>query len=139
RLGEFRSTLIRQWEVLKGLQNRDDPLKCCDEGVVNGSLVTLLQILLSLHPTPASEWSIAKTRLRGTFGSLRSDTKTLHLDVLTDGQLKDKRTGEIKSVLKCKEDIRIHRSPTVDMQEAAEIVAWVSQYPDNDRSVNTHQ
>lgn len=140
-LGEFGTTLVRQWEVLEGFRNRDDPLKCSDETPVKSSLISLLQALSLLPTTTASEWRSTRLRLRGTFGShnLRSGESPPQFVAITDGQLQDKQTGKIKSVTKCKRYLRDMMDKAVDMEEAAEVVAWVSQYPDTDRSINTHQ
>ncbi|PYH70372.1 uncharacterized protein BO88DRAFT_434568 [Aspergillus vadensis CBS 113365] len=139
-LGEFGTTLVRQWEVLEGFRNRDDPLKCSDETPVKSSLISLLQALSLLPTTTASEWRSTRLRLRGTFGShnLRSGESPPQFVAITDGQLQDKQTGKIKSVTKCKRYLRDMMDKAVDMEEAAEVVAWVSQYPDTDRSINTH-
>ncbi|RAH60567.1 hypothetical protein BO85DRAFT_509383 [Aspergillus piperis CBS 112811] len=140
-LGEFGTTLVQQWEVLEGFRNEDDPLKCSDETAVNSSLISLLQALSLLATTTTSEWRSTRLRLRGTFGThnLRSGESPPQFVAITDGQLRDKQTGEIKSVIECKRHLRDEVGKAVDMQEAAEIVAWVNQYPDTDRSIDTHQ
>ncbi|BCS06415.1 hypothetical protein ALUC_10796A [Aspergillus luchuensis] len=140
-LGEFGTTLVQQWEVLEGLRNGTDPLKCSDKTPVNSSLIKLLQALSLLPTTTTSEWRSTKIRLRGTFGNhnLRSGESPPQFVAITDGQLQDKQTGNIKSVIKCERYPRNMMGKAVDMQEAASVVAWASQYPDTDRSINEHQ
>lgn len=125
-LGEFGTTLVQQWEVLEGLRNRTDPLKCSDETPVNSSLISLLQALSLLPTTTNSEWRSTRLRLRGTFGyhNLRSGESPPQFVAITDGQLQDKQTGKIKSVIECKRYLREKMGKEVDMQEAAEVVAW---------------
>ncbi|PWY66633.1 hypothetical protein BO83DRAFT_401460 [Aspergillus eucalypticola CBS 122712] len=118
-LGEFGTTLVQQ----------TDPLKCSDETPVNSSLISLLQALSLLPTTTTSEWRSTRIRLRGTFGNHN----------LRSGESPPQFTGKIKSVIECKRYLREKIGKAVDMQEAAEVVAWVSQYPDTDRSIKTHQ
>lgn len=52
---------------------------------------------------------------------------------ITDGQLQDLQSHEIKALIECKLEERDPHKPAVDMQEAAQLVAWIKKYPSGER------
>jgi hypothetical protein len=52
---------------------------------------------------------------------------------ITDGQLQHTSTYEIRAIVECKTEQRERCTPNVDMQEAAQMVSWIKEYPNSER------
>ncbi|KAE8141349.1 hypothetical protein BDV38DRAFT_279250 [Aspergillus pseudotamarii] len=131
-LETFRTTLIQQWEVLQGDLHRQNPLIAHDENSVNSSLLSFLQAIVSFDPNRRRMWRSKRLRLTGNFGTVASGGKMVERKyvAITDGQLQEITNSAISSIAECKVSDRYSHSPAVDMQEVAQVVAWVNQYPD---------
>lgn len=143
-IGKFERVLQQQYEIIRGFENPEAPLIEHREDVVNSSILLLLQTLLSLEDNPMREWRVSKRRLTADFNTAsqfrHGTNSSLHRFVaITDGQLQDIVTDKIEAIVECKQGRRDKHSPKVDMQEIAEIVAWIKQYPDPPSGGQQHQ
>ncbi|KAJ9199508.1 hypothetical protein DTO021D3_5914 [Paecilomyces variotii] len=72
-----------------------------------------------------SEWNADRIPLRADFeGQAGSFT------AVTDGQLQDIMSKRILALVECKRGERDKHSPQVKMQETAEMILWIKEYPD---------
>lgn len=56
-------------------------------------------------------------------------SERLGFTAITDGQMQHINTFEVKVIVECKKDPRSSCAPAVDMYEAAQMLAWIMQYP----------
>ncbi|QKX55967.1 uncharacterized protein TRUGW13939_03066 [Talaromyces rugulosus] len=90
-------------------------------------------------PDRKYRWRYSKAQLTAAFpkemkhGPKRSKENVRAFTAVTDGQLQCARSYGIKLILECKKDKREKCGLQVDMQEAAQIVAWVKEYPSTER------
>ncbi|KAI2988865.1 hypothetical protein CBS147345_10683 [Aspergillus niger] len=120
-LGPFGPVLRLQAEIRAGWAKGGG--KQTDEDTVNAAFIELLSALTSLVPTTDSWWRTTKRRL--TFTGLRNGYVAI-----TDGQFEVKATEEIRTPIECKGREREKLNARITMQEVAELVAWVKEYPD---------
>ncbi|PYH54613.1 uncharacterized protein BO96DRAFT_501832 [Aspergillus niger CBS 101883] len=120
-LGPFGPVLRLQAEIRAGWAKGGG--KQTDEDTVNAAFIELLNALTSLVPTTDSWWRTTKRRL--TFTGLRNGYVAI-----TDGQFEVKATEEIRTPIECKGREREKLNARITMQEVAELVAWVKEYPD---------
>ncbi|KAL7661912.1 hypothetical protein ACMYSQ_001281 [Aspergillus niger] len=120
-LGPFGPVLRLQAEIRAGWAKGGG--KQTDEDTVNAAFIELLNALTSLVPTTDSWWRTTKRRL--TFTGLRNGYVAI-----TDGQFEVKATEEIRTPIECKGRERGKLDARITMQEVAELVAWVKEYPD---------
>lgn len=120
-LGPFGPVLRLQAEIRAGWAKGGG--KQTDEDTVNAAFIELLNALTSLVPTTDSWWRTTKRRL--TFTGLRNGYVAI-----MDGQFEVKATEEIRTPIECKGREREKLNARITMQEVAELVAWVKEYPD---------
>lgn len=97
------------------------------ESVVNAALITFLQSIAELLPGVQKQWSADRTALTARFGKVRGGNERQYV-AITDGKLMD--WGDVmRGLVECKRLGRDY-SPHVEMQEVAELVAWVKEQPD---------
>lgn len=134
--GHFSEVRNHQSEVLwKG--DDDDELTKIDESPINSSFLVLLKAFESMVPNCKYLWRSSKIRFSVTFHSKNagrsSKKREMGYQAITDGQLQLKSTGSIKALIECKVDKRNPFKAAVDMQEAAQAVAWIKEYPSEER------
>ncbi|KAK1148460.1 hypothetical protein N8T08_009465 [Aspergillus melleus] len=144
----FEDVHEQQREVIRGLDNPDDPLKKHDEDVVNACFILMLQRILKTDsldgPLPMTKkWRLSKIRLTADFSTTSQTRRGVasrqhRYTAITDGQLQDIATGKIEAIVECKLRERKYHSPDCDMQEVSEALALIKQYPDA-RSKEEHQ
>jgi hypothetical protein len=110
--GDFSPLRKQQFEV-------SEPDK--DETPVNSTFINMLQAIAETGPAPhCCRWRHTKQRFQAIFGYDRGYT------AVTDGQLQVYGTNAIQAIVECKSDTREGAfGMGVDMQEAAQIVAWI--------------
>ncbi|QKX64283.1 uncharacterized protein TRUGW13939_11456 [Talaromyces rugulosus] len=112
--GDFGPLRKQQMEVF-------EPDK--DESPVNATFINLLQAIAEVGPAPHfSRWRHTKKRFRAFFGYGRG------YEAITDGQLETYATNAIEAIVECKSAARPGLGDRVDIQEAAQIVAWIKQH-----------
>ncbi|KAL3478767.1 hypothetical protein BJX99DRAFT_256180 [Aspergillus californicus] len=79
----------------------------------------------------------SKICLEAKFGHATGPTRSYKS--VTDGQLQDRNTIKIRAVVECKSMKRNDCSLAVTMQEAAMLVAWIREFPGNERRVLVSQ
>ncbi|KAH8704991.1 hypothetical protein BGW36DRAFT_353421 [Talaromyces proteolyticus] len=121
--GEFGLLRKQQREVLEYDSSDEDKLTRIDETPVNATFINLLQAISEIPATPTSHWRHSKMEFVADFRHGRKYT------AITDGQLQDNQNHAIKAIIECKKDVRKENIVATDMQEAAEIVAWIKCYP----------
>lgn len=122
---EFTVPLLQQREVLDAPDPQGrNKLADIDETSVNSSLISLLQAITSIDPTPSHKWRSARICLVAKFGRARQYM------AYTDGQLQDVNSKRINTIIECKVGARSKHSPQVQMQEVSQIVAWIKEYPE---------
>ncbi|RDH27447.1 hypothetical protein BDQ94DRAFT_175609 [Aspergillus welwitschiae] len=122
----FRVPAVQQQQVIRNLTingiNRG-----ATESTVNTAFLSFLHALSDLCPQPAQRlWTTERKKLVADFGTPQPERKFV---AYTDGQLEDATTGRILALVECKRSWRDNHSPKVDMQEVAEIVAWIKNFP----------
>lgn len=135
----FQATLIQQYEVVKGDKDLKSKLHCTDETAVNSSLLNFLQALRAMVPETNKQWRSSRIELRANFGNVAGESNPRQYYAVTDGQLQEAETGEINAIIECKRKRRRYHSPNVEMQEVAQFVAWVKEYPDARSGPTEHQ
>lgn len=106
-----------------------------DESSVNTPASVLLKSFQSVIPGGCRySWRAAKMRFQATFVNKFAPPQSKHSQpgytAFTDGQLQDRsHEYDVKALLECKPDSRCSVEPAVDMQEAAQKVAWIREYP----------
>lgn len=122
----FRVTAMQQQEVIRNLTiNGID--RGATESTVNTAFLSFLNAISDLGPQPAQRlWTLARKKLVADFSTPQRERK---LVAYTDGQLEDVVTGRILALFECKRTWRDNHSPKVDMQEVAEVVAWIKSFP----------
>lgn len=123
-IGMFHIPLLQQREVLILPQKNATPLNKIDETSVNSSFISFLQAITAIDPAPDHEWRSLRIRLHANFGIVRGKAKE-YVSV-TDGQFQHINSDNIMAIAECKQG---SRRTAVDMQEVAEIVAWIKEYP----------
>ena len=122
----FRVMAMQQQEVIRNLTingiNRG-----ATESTVNTAFLSFLNAISDLGPQPAQRlWTIQRKRLVADFSTPQRERKFV---AYTDGQLEDAVTGCILALLECKRSWRDKYSPKVDVQEVAEVIAWIKSFP----------
>ncbi|GKZ36369.1 hypothetical protein AbraIFM66950_007403 [Aspergillus brasiliensis] len=72
------------------------------------------------------QWDSRRRLLKADFGTPQHPRQYV---AYTDGQLEDLLTQRILALVECKANLRRRHAPAVDMQEVAQLVAWVKQNP----------
>ncbi|KAH8702029.1 hypothetical protein BGW36DRAFT_356174 [Talaromyces proteolyticus] len=126
--GDFHPLRKQQREVLAYSSNSKDILTKKDETPVNATFINMLQAIAEIVPSPRAQWHHSKIRLSPRFGYGRG------YSAVTDGQLQEKQNNRIEAIVECKSMARVGtHMKTIDMQEAAQIVALIKQYPGPER------
>ncbi|KAB8256852.1 hypothetical protein BDV32DRAFT_152872 [Aspergillus pseudonomiae] len=117
----FRIPAIQQQQVIRnGLRDEGS------EASVNTAIVSFLQAIADLFPQSGRQWTADRIKLTADFGTV---SRKRQFVAYTDGQLVDTSSREIVALIECKRFRRAHHSPAVDMQEVAQMVAWVKEHP----------
>ncbi|KAE8401780.1 hypothetical protein BDV37DRAFT_285332 [Aspergillus pseudonomiae] len=130
----FRVPAIQQQQVIRD-ELRDE--RC--EASVNTSIVSFLQAIAELVPQSGRQWTADRIKLIADFSTRRRNRQFV---AYTDGQLEDTASRRPLALIECKRSRRDDHSPDVDMQEVAQMVAWVKQHPGvpgNDKRVLVSQ
>lgn len=124
-LGDFKSTLRYQSAILDQFFFSGDATP--DETMINSGLLELLNAITELIPRKNDWWSPKRNSLLASF-------KPSHrFKAMTDGQLQNRgRAQATKALIECKKGRRYRHSPSVNMQEISQMVAWVMHQPDTD-------
>ncbi|KAL2824420.1 hypothetical protein BDW59DRAFT_172933 [Aspergillus cavernicola] len=123
-MGDFGPLRKQQYEILAA-GRQSDKLRKCDETPIN--------------PSNTSWWRNTKIRLEANFGHLAGVAADSKFVAITDGQMQDKMSMQIKGVVECKSRARRSCGRAVDMQEAAMLVAWIKEFPGPQRRVLVSQ
>ncbi|OGM40373.1 hypothetical protein ABOM_010591 [Aspergillus bombycis] len=130
----FRVPAIQQQQVIRNeLQDEST------EASVNTSIVSFLQAIAELVPQSGRQWTADRNKLTADFSTRRRKRQFV---AYTDGQLEDTFSRQILALIECKRSRRDDHTPAVDMQEVAQMVAWVKQdpgVPGNDKRVLVSQ
>ncbi|PYI07789.1 hypothetical protein BO78DRAFT_442710 [Aspergillus sclerotiicarbonarius CBS 121057] len=100
---KFEIPFIQQQQILAGV-NRQEKLEVQKEPCVNGAAVAFFQAITSIIPNVACQWF--------------------------QSGLQDTGTRQIQALLECKRHHRNYHLPQVQMQEVAEMVAWIKEFGD---------
>ncbi|KNG90030.1 hypothetical protein ANOM_001591 [Aspergillus nomiae NRRL 13137] len=84
------------------------------------------QVIRNEPRDESSEASVNTAILTADFGTVRRKRQFV---AYTDGQLVDTFSREIVALIEYQRSRRAYHSPAVDMQEVAQMVAWVKQHP----------
>ncbi|KAL3410229.1 hypothetical protein V8F44DRAFT_550481 [Aspergillus fumigatus] len=127
----FRVPAIQQQQVIRNeAENRST------EASVNTSIVSFLQAIADLVPQSGRQWTADRSKLTADFSTRRRQRQFV---AYTDDQMEDIFSRRILALIECKQSQRENHSPAVDMQEVAQMVAWVKQdigTPGNDTPGN---
>ncbi|RDH37517.1 hypothetical protein BDQ94DRAFT_157058 [Aspergillus welwitschiae] len=93
-----------------------------DEQIVNVALVSFLQALTDYFPSLGSSWTIHRKPLKAKFNDAEYEART-------DGYLRGKVDGEVRALIEVKAALREHSRLEIRMQEGAQMVAWLKNYP----------
>ncbi|KAL3248313.1 hypothetical protein ABHI18_012098 [Aspergillus niger] len=93
-----------------------------DEQIVNVALVNFLQALTNYFPSLGSSWTIHRKPLKAKFNDAEYEART-------DGCLRGKVDGEVRALIEVKAALRRESRFAICMQEGAQIVAWLKNYP----------
>lgn len=97
------------------------------EASVNAAFLAFLTAIAALLDQPIKrQWSTARRKLTADFGTPQRKRQYV---AYTDGQLEEVSSHRILALVECKSGPRGRHSPGVDMQEVAQLVAWVKQHP----------
>ncbi|CRG85013.1 hypothetical protein PISL3812_02167 [Talaromyces islandicus] len=140
-LGFFAPIREQQLEILAKAPTgtRSEGPIGVDESPVNATLINFLKAVQEITPDRDYKWRYSKAHLTAEFppktqhGAKRANPDVPYFTAITDGQLQHADSYRIKIVLECKRYRRRKCALQVDMQEAAQVVAWVKQYPSNER------
>jgi hypothetical protein len=99
-----------------------------DEDTVNTSLVSYLAALTLKLPNVGSQWMPRRLALKSKFGNDEYEARN-------DGFLAFKSTGKVQAIIEVKAGDRRDVSPEVQMQESAEMIAWIMDH--NHRPANS--
>ncbi|KAL1886415.1 hypothetical protein Plec18167_000345 [Paecilomyces lecythidis] len=124
----FKVPLVQQRQITSTKYGAGSKITQLTESAVNTSLVSFLQALAMLAAPLNSQWNANMIPLEAYFGSPRGQRRAY--TAVTDGQLQNLSSKEILAFLECKRGLRLKHSPQVEMQENAQAVAWVKEYPD---------
>ncbi|PWY86572.1 hypothetical protein BO94DRAFT_624752 [Aspergillus sclerotioniger CBS 115572] len=94
-----------------------------DEQIVNTALVDLLNAFIIPYKLPVY-WTLHRKQFIATF-------ENGHFEARTDGCLEDRRS-ETYAIVEVKPMLRERESIRIQMQESAEMVAWIKSDPDPD-------
>ncbi|KAE8340911.1 hypothetical protein BDV24DRAFT_133129 [Aspergillus arachidicola] len=119
----FRVLAIQQQQVI---QDTAQYGSVRSEASVNTSFISFLQAIADLVPQSRRQWSADRIMLTADFSTPRRERQFV---AYTDGQLEDTSSREILALVECKRSRRQRHSPAVDMQEVAQMVAWVKEHP----------
>ncbi|PKY07859.1 hypothetical protein P168DRAFT_300669 [Aspergillus campestris IBT 28561] len=98
-----------------------------DEQIVNSALVTFLDAI-TLHFGLSSSWTLHRIPFTAVF-------KTAQFEARTDGYLRD-RSGKPSVIIEVKPVIRVHNLVPIQIQETAQMVAWIKS--DDDQAQRRH-
>ncbi|GLB07704.1 hypothetical protein AtubIFM57258_003064 [Aspergillus tubingensis] len=122
----FRVPAMQQQEVIRNL-TINAVNGGSTESTVNTAFLSFLNAISDLGPQPAQRlWTLTRKKLVADFSTPRRERKFV---AYTDGQLEDAVTGRILALVECKRSWRENHSPKVDMQEVAEVIAWIKNFP----------
>ena len=121
----FRIPAIQQQDVIRS-EAKKSSFRGQSEANVNTSFVSFLQAIADLVPQSTRQWTANRIRLTADFSTRqRERTFVAH----TDGHLEDRSNSQILALIECKNSRREDHTPAVDMQEVAQMVAWVKEHP----------
>jgi hypothetical protein len=133
--GAFHMIPEQQKEVLELTSNSANMLRRKDKTPINTTFITLLQAISRCDPTRTSRWRFSKLQFIANFGRVRSGGRRL-FKAVTDGQLQALANDRIIATVECKLNRRrVGTASTLrtEMQEAAQVVAWIKQFPGSNR------
>ncbi|KAE8134607.1 hypothetical protein BDV38DRAFT_285724 [Aspergillus pseudotamarii] len=119
----FRVPAIQQQQVIHDAAHYGSVRS---EASVNAAFVTFLQAIADLVPQSGRQWTADRIKLTADFSTQRRKRQFV---AYTDGQLEDTFSRRILALIECKRMRRAKHSPAVDMQEVAQMVAWVREHP----------
>ncbi|GFG12605.1 hypothetical protein IFM5058_06029 [Aspergillus udagawae] len=122
--GLFRVPAIQQQQVIRH-EAQNSSVRSAAEASVNTSIVSFLQAIAALVPQSGRQWTADRSKLTADFSTRRRKRQFV---AYTDGQLEDTFSRRIWALIECKRSRREDHSPAVDMQEVAQMVAWVKQH-----------
>ncbi|GFF54670.1 hypothetical protein IFM51744_08427 [Aspergillus udagawae] len=122
--GLFRVPAIQQQQVIRH-EAQNSSVRSAAEASVNTSIVSFLQAIAALVPQSGRQWTADRSKLTADFSTRRRKRQFV---AYTDGQLEDTFSRRILALIECKRSRREDHSPAVDMQEVAQMVAWVKQH-----------
>lgn len=91
---------------------------CADESIVNADCLLLLKALASMIKDNPSKWALMRLDFEARFDDKRS------FKAMTDGVLYARDAMVAQAIVEVKPEIRGKILKKLQMQEAAEIVAW---------------
>ncbi|KAL2005982.1 hypothetical protein VTN00DRAFT_9636 [Thermoascus crustaceus] len=89
-----------------------------DEQIVNAALLLLLNAI-TIHFPLSNDWTLHRRAFNVQF-------KTASFQARTDGYLEDKTSGKVRALIEVKPCVRTRSQVRIQMQEAAQMVAWIS-------------
>ena len=92
-----------------------------DEQIVNTALVLFLKSTTIHHPDVRADWTLHRKIFK--FGNL--------FEARTDGYLEKGQSGEVSAILEVKAYIREDNVLQIQMQESAQMAAWIFANPDD--------
>lgn len=121
----FRIPAIQQQDVIRS-EDEVGSVLGQSEANVNTSLVSFLQAIADLVPQSTRRWTASRIRLTADFSTQQREREFV---AHTDGHLEDRSNNQILALIACKHSRREDHTPVVDMQEVAQMVAWVKEHP----------
>ncbi|PYI31145.1 hypothetical protein BP00DRAFT_425792 [Aspergillus indologenus CBS 114.80] len=110
-------------EILKQMYK---PTK--DEEIVTAALSTFL-VGLTIHFAISSRWTVHRKAFKADFSHASFEARI-------DGYLEDGSTAKVRTLIEVKPVLRRIKRALINMQEAAQMVAWIKSDPDLDGSLN---
>lgn len=126
-LGRYTVTLMTQSLVTRDLFRPSS----AGETTVNTSLLDLLNAITSTIPGTTLVWNPERQSLTANFGRVKNDPTPRKYTAETDGELEDTVSRRIRAIIECKKSARLSNTPQVQMQEVAQMVAWIKEHPDD--------
>lgn len=96
-----------------------------DEQIVNMALVDFLNAV-TRHFVTCADWTPHRKWFR-----VASEANGKAYEARVDGCLRRRSDDEVLAILETKANVRQNWNPDILMQEAAQMVAWISQYPES--------
>lgn len=123
----------QQLEVLGQALSKKVGMRFHDEVIVNSTFMTLLVGISDLSKNCEFAWISSRVTLAADFSRGEEAKEDRKYSAITDGQLQHLSTHGIKVLVECKRYSRSKCPYKVDMQEAAQMVAWIKEHPGPER------